>query len=258
MENGFSNLSLTTSNQAIQGDKNYKVKQLDFDTSCPCQITACDGGTIKVCAKMEIEDLVINSLCIDGELGCDKLVVQKGAAEGIAFSDDPCATPALPQRTVLFEDATSVNLIANVGNMNITGGATGAGYVEIRAPNGTNTLYSSDSTWISAPLTYVNVNGVRFDGPTHDVTTSRNITAQGGVGLLDARIKADRINTSMGMVGTGTAPAHDYGAAHDMGGDIAFSTDTLGSYLYFCFQDYDITNPTQRIWDRTNRFRNTW
>ena len=55
MENGFSNLSLTTSNQSIQGSKDYKVKQLDFDTTCPCQITACDGGTIKFCAPVSFD-----------------------------------------------------------------------------------------------------------------------------------------------------------------------------------------------------------
>jgi hypothetical protein len=55
MENGFSNLSLTTSNQSISGSKDYKVQTLDFDTSCPCQITACDGGTIKVCGKIEFD-----------------------------------------------------------------------------------------------------------------------------------------------------------------------------------------------------------
>ena len=55
MENGFSNLSLTTSNQSIQGPKEYKVNKLDFDTTCPCQITACDGGTIKFCAPVSFD-----------------------------------------------------------------------------------------------------------------------------------------------------------------------------------------------------------
>ena len=39
--------------------------------------------------------LVIDELCVDGEFGCDKLVVQNGATNGIAFSDDPCASPVV-------------------------------------------------------------------------------------------------------------------------------------------------------------------
>lgn len=100
---------------SLTGEETIRVDQIDFDTTCPCQITACDGGTIKVCAKMEIEDLVIDSLCIDGELGCDSLVVETGTTNGIKFSDDPCATPATTRRRVLYEEATATKLVSLAG-----------------------------------------------------------------------------------------------------------------------------------------------
>ena len=112
--------------QSLTGSQEWQVDKLDFDTSCDCQITACDGGTIKVCAKMEIEDLVIDSLCIDGELGCDSLVVETGAANGIQFTSDPCATPATARRLVLYEDVVTTlqsldrNLVINSGSNDLT------------------------------------------------------------------------------------------------------------------------------------------
>jgi hypothetical protein len=109
---------------SMTGTKSLVVDQIDFNTCGDCQITACDGGTIKVCAKMEIKDLVIDSLCIDGQLGCDQLVVQTGVSEGITFSDDPCdgSAPTAPR---LFEDATNLTLVAPSGkNMNINTPAT--------------------------------------------------------------------------------------------------------------------------------------
>ena len=55
MNNEYANLSLTRSHQELQGGEKYKVKKIDFDTSCPCQITACDGGTIKFCAPVHFD-----------------------------------------------------------------------------------------------------------------------------------------------------------------------------------------------------------
>ena len=101
--------------QSLKGSQEWQVDKLDFDTSCDCQITACDGGTIKVCAKMEIEDLVIDSLCIDGELGCDSLAVETGSGNGIKFADDPCATPATARRRVLYEEPTATKLVSLAG-----------------------------------------------------------------------------------------------------------------------------------------------
>jgi len=104
----FNNLVNTV--QPMTGEQTIHVDQIDFDTTCPCQITACDGGTIKVCAKMEVEDLVLDSLCIDGELGCDSLVLKTGITEGLAFTEDPCATPATARRRTLYEDGASTTL----------------------------------------------------------------------------------------------------------------------------------------------------
>jgi len=69
---------------SMTGTKSLVVDQIDFNTCGDCQITACDGGTIKVCGKMEIEDLVIDSLCTDS------VTVKDGLTNGLKFSTDPC------------------------------------------------------------------------------------------------------------------------------------------------------------------------
>ena len=40
---------------SMTGEKKLKVSQIDFDTSCDCQVTACDGGTIKFCAPVHFD-----------------------------------------------------------------------------------------------------------------------------------------------------------------------------------------------------------
>ena len=42
-------------------------------------------------------------LCVDGEFGCDKLVLQNGATNGVAFSDDPCASPLTKRVSAVHE-----------------------------------------------------------------------------------------------------------------------------------------------------------
>lgn len=49
----FNNLVNTV--QPMTGEQTIHVDQIDFDTSCPCQITACDGGTIKFCAPVSFD-----------------------------------------------------------------------------------------------------------------------------------------------------------------------------------------------------------
>lgn len=41
--------------QTMTGTKKDKFDQIDFSTDCDCQITACDGGVIKVCAEMHFD-----------------------------------------------------------------------------------------------------------------------------------------------------------------------------------------------------------
>jgi len=131
---------------SLTGEETIRVDQIDFDTTCPCQITACDGGTIKVCAKMEIEDLVIDSLCIDGELGCDELVVETGATNGVCFADNPCATKPIVVRRALYEDASptgSTVLQSNDSARNLLLSATYGSNQIITQSSSTTTITSN-------------------------------------------------------------------------------------------------------------------
>mgnify|MGYP003637106312 CR=1 FL=1 len=41
--------------QSMTGSNKIHVSEIDFDTSCECQITACDGGTIKFCGDVSFD-----------------------------------------------------------------------------------------------------------------------------------------------------------------------------------------------------------
>jgi hypothetical protein len=267
MENGFSNLSLTTSNQSIFGSKDYKVQQLDFDTSCPCQITACDGGTIKVCAKMEIEDLVLDTLCIDGELGCDSLVLESGLTEGIKFAADPC-DPTSARKLTLYDDPfDSITGVETTtfqsidGNLQIkavgpTPARTGRGDIRIAAY--TNTIVSTKETSINALLIRLN-GGTQIDS-IGNLTCARPGLAIGTTGIVSAY----RVNIGMGYgpggVARGLPPPTNVGVYTDKSGDIAFDTTASGIYFYCCFQDYaDAPFPgVSRIWWRSPLFNGSF
>jgi hypothetical protein len=106
--------------QSLSGSKSYLADTVHF-SSQDCNIT-CDGPALTVCCPVDFKQgLVIDELCIDGELGCDKLVVQTGATNGIAFSDDPCASPVVSVPAI-YKDSTGLNVVATDGS--ISGRAT--------------------------------------------------------------------------------------------------------------------------------------
>ena len=41
--------------QSMTGSNKIHVSEIDFDTSCECQVTACDGGTIKFCGDVSFD-----------------------------------------------------------------------------------------------------------------------------------------------------------------------------------------------------------
>lgn len=104
MNNGFNNLSLTTSFQNIQGSNKYKVKTLDFDTcgDC-CNITACDGGVISFCAKVKFKEGFIfdGDICdIDGGATFKDFTATEGYyLEALAST---CANPIARTRAVSY------------------------------------------------------------------------------------------------------------------------------------------------------------
>lgn len=56
----------TNQTQSMTGSRKIHVSEIDFDTSCHCQVTACDGGTIKFCAPVNFKEGFI----FDGDI-CD-------------------------------------------------------------------------------------------------------------------------------------------------------------------------------------------
>tara|TARA_R100001594_G_scaffold45902_2_gene78857 strand:- start:1231 stop:3057 length:1827 start_codon:yes stop_codon:yes gene_type:complete len=104
MDNGFSNLSLTTSFQNIQGGNKYKVKTLDFDTcgDC-CNITACEGGIINICAKVKFKEGFIfdGDICdIDGGATFRDFTATEGYY--VESNTSTCAAPIARTRAVSY------------------------------------------------------------------------------------------------------------------------------------------------------------
>ena len=251
---------------SLTGEETMRVDQIDFDTTCPCQITACDGGTIKVCAKMEIEDLVLDSLCIDGELGCDSLVLETGLTEGIKFAADPC-DPTSARKQVLYDDpfdsitgVETTTLQSIDGNLQIkavgpTPARTGRGDIRIAAY--TNTIVSTMETSINTQAGIIRLNGgCQIDNIGNLTLPGRPGMASGTSGI----ITGTRVNIGMGYgpggVPRGIPPPTNAGVYTDKSGDIAFDTTASGIYFYCCFQDYaDAPVPgVSRIWWRSPLF----
>ena len=99
-------------NLSLTGSKSYIIDDAHF-TEQDCNITA--DGTLNICCPIKFKEI----LCIDGQLGCNQLVVRTGATGGITFSNDSCdgAVTTLPR---LFEDAANLNLSApSLKNLNV-------------------------------------------------------------------------------------------------------------------------------------------
>ena len=81
--------------------------------SPPCPVTNAYlvNGHI---TNLYLENLILtNGFCVDATIGTNKLVLKTGTANGISFSDDPCATP-LVERPVLYEDPSSTGAVPAV------------------------------------------------------------------------------------------------------------------------------------------------
>ena len=77
--------------QSLSGSKSYLADTIHF-SSQDCNIT-CDGPALTVEFK---DGLVIDELCVDGEFGCDKFVVQNGATNGLHFQTTPAPALSCP------------------------------------------------------------------------------------------------------------------------------------------------------------------
>lgn len=141
MDNGYANLALTRSIQAIQGGEKYKVKKLDFDTSCPCQITACDGGTIHFCAPVSFDPPIPHppwtpgNMCNYGfNIEADNFIAK--TSYKLADNTSTCATEVGETRALsYFADATGAAgtpVLSTVLENNPL--SVGAAYIVINSP----------------------------------------------------------------------------------------------------------------------------
>ena len=64
--------------QSMTGSNKIHVSEIDFDTSCKCQVTACDGGTVHFCCPVSFE---INPFPDDDHGTCEKPVPKMVANE---------------------------------------------------------------------------------------------------------------------------------------------------------------------------------
>ena len=102
--------------QSLDGEHEWQVETLDFDTSCPCQITACDGGTINVCAKVNFKKGFIfdGDICdIDGGATFKSFTATDGYY--VENAQSTCANPVARTRAVAYaSDASNPPVVSTV------------------------------------------------------------------------------------------------------------------------------------------------
>ena len=156
--------------QPMTGEQTIHVDQIDFDTSCPCQITACDGGTIKVCAPIHFDPAPSFSPCHYGEtVKADKFVAKQGGYR-FAYQTSTCPSD-VAQTTALsyFTDLTVPALPVLSTVLQCAAGAAGGGYITI---NGTG----------NQPLVNPDNKGISLHGGSLPNTKDIMITAGGASG----------------------------------------------------------------------------
>ena len=221
----FSNV--LNENLSLTGSKSYIIDDAHF-TEQECNITS--DGTLNVCCPIKFKEI----LCIDGQLGCNQLVVRTGATGGITFSNDSCdgAVTTLPR---LFEDAANLNLSApSLKNLNVNTPAA----MNIEAAGG-------------------NVNITAHQGTAQSINmTSDKVNIAGLLNLTTGSF----INDHPRYFGFGSE-----GNRGDKRGDIRINVKpatttnpTMVGSLYVCIEDYEnVSPPTDRaIWGRVDL--NSW
>mgnify|MGYP003666677470 CR=1 FL=1 len=211
---------------SLTGEETIRVDQIDFDTTCPCQITACDGGTIKVCAKMEIEDLVIDSLCTDS------VTVKDGLTNGLKFSTDPC--------NVTGESLVYVKPSPGNSGLVITAPVAGP-------TNGQLHLISNARLGVETPddieFKFTNTASpqylyIQVPSPPAEQIINMGTLAQNGWAIYNVK----SIN---GILVTPTQPATSKGSVGDKAGSVFRNQN----FSYFCYSDF--TSGFYDIWNRT-------
>ena len=182
MNNEYANLSLTRSHQALQGGEKYKVKKLDFDTSCECNITACDGGTIKVCGPIHFYPVPwpphppFDPCNYGQDIRADHFIAKTDYK--LAYSTSTCAGDVAPTAVLgYFADLTvpAAPVLSTV--LANEAGVAGGGYITI---NGTG----------NQPAVNPNNIGVQINGGSLPNTNDILITA-GGASAGNITVQAD-------------------------------------------------------------------
>jgi hypothetical protein len=247
MENGFSNLSLTTSNQSISGSKDYKVQTLDFDTSCPCQITACDGGTLNVCCPVNFKkgfDWEGDVCDLDGIATFKGIIAQQSSGYNLVVDGATCATLGTSKTTnviigTIDTGDTTGNMSTRIQAQPTPSSVNKDGYMIVYHPDATHTPALNTGRSIEI----VGGTGLNTDVLIHangEFKSKMNISAnadltlysrgtpitQGGAGG-DLNLQSGYGQINMTAYGNGTSP----GVHHDINiisqqGDIKITPKT--------------------------------
>ena len=211
---------------SMTGTKSLVVDQIDFNTCGDCQITACDGGTIKVCGKMEIDNLVIDSLCTDS------VTVKDGLTNGLKFSTDPC--------NVTGESLVYVRPPPGNSGLVITAPVAGP-------TNGQLHLISNARLGVETPddieFKFTNTASPQYlymQVPTLPSEQIINMGTPGQDGWTIYNVKS--IN---GVIVNPTQPATSKGSVGDKAGSVYRNQN----FIYYCYSDY--TSGFYDIWNRT-------
>ena len=216
---------------SLTGEETIRVDQIDFDTTCPCQITACDGGTIKVCAKMEIEDLVIDSLCTDS-VTTDSVTVKDGLTNGLKFSTDPC--------NVTGESLVYVRPSPPNSGLVITAPVAGP-------TNGQLHLISNARLVVETPtdieFKFTNTASPQYLYMQVPALPAEQIINMGTTGQNGWTIY--NLKSINGIIVNPTQPATSKGNVGDKRGSVYRDQN----FIYFCYSDF--TSGFYDIWNRT-------
>ena len=167
------------------GKKEIQVSKIDFETCCPCQITACDGGIINVCAKVKFKEGFIfdGDICdIDGGATFRDFTSINGYY--IEANNSTCENPvARTEAITKFTDATGSDGIALSTLFVNYAGTSGNAYIQINS--------CLDQPLVNPPTDPL---GLNIIGGTLDRT--KNVRIQTDTGTSDAELQLQANGTN--------------------------------------------------------------
>lgn len=206
------------------------------------------GTSVCPIKNAHIDNLTLTDICIDGTIGCDRLAVQTGLTEGISFSDDPCASPTLPTRPVLYEEPNDVTLIASTNKtLRLTSGTGGT--TVMQSTNDTTILSTAGDVKLETQVGDIDLTAtsgnitIKSTGPTPVFGGPANILIEAPTIRFKNRYAANPLLTPFR-----SPPINSQGVPGDVGGE--WSADK--GHWYFCYNSFGTGPPGSDIWNRTS------